>query len=545
MNRARREQIIATFVRHGLGYLVGALGVATRIPHGREHADRDRSSTGPEQLRLAFEELGPTFIKLGQLLSTRSDLLPPAYIAQLAKLQDSAPAVAREAIRQSIHEELGADPEQLFASFEWTPLASASIGQAHSARTKDGTRVVVKVRRPDAVHQVQQDLEILRNLADLAARTWQPARDYNVVGVVQEFSRTLTDELDYLKEARNAERFAADFAGSNVRIPRVFWETTTSRVLTLEEMSGIKITDIERLEAAGIDRRRLARTGADLILQMVFEHGFFHADPHPGNVFVRPDGDLALIDFGMVGEIDDDLRDRLVDFLLALAAQDPEAIAAALRELSVTRGSVDRETLDSELVRFVGEYAGVALSEVHFARLMTELMRMLREQRLQLPQGVALVIKVLLVIEGIGVVLDPGFDLNAVIAPYARRLVGERLSLASLARRLERAATDAGALALELPSQLRRALRTLDQDGLEVHVRESQVNAVTARLTRMVNRLVAGVITAALIDGVAQVVVRDTRWRPWRGALTGAGLSVVGGLTGYLIWTARRPGRSR
>ncbi|MGW9345942.1 ABC1 kinase family protein, partial [Streptomyces albidoflavus] len=303
-NLGRYQEIADTLARHGLGFLAGATGVGRWIPAGRR--DDGRRLTSPThtvavRVRLALEELGPTFVKLGQLLSTRPDLLPPAYIIELSKLQDAAPPVPAEDIREAIERELGAGPEGVFATFDSEPLASASIGQVHAATLQDGASVVVKVRRPDAVRQVHEDLEILNNLADRAARVWEPARTYDVRGIVQEFSRTLRRELDYLREGENADRFAAHFDGQpDVLIPRVFWDRTTSRVLTLERMTGIKINDLAALDAAGIDRAVLAQTGADIMLRMIFEHRFFHADPHPGNLFVQPDGSIALIDFGMV-----------------------------------------------------------------------------------------------------------------------------------------------------------------------------------------------------------------------------------------------------
>jgi ubiquinone biosynthesis protein len=543
-NLGRYQEIADTLARHGLGFLAGATGVGRWIPAGRRDSGRRLSSptlTVAARLRLALEELGPTFVKLGQLLSTRPDLLPPAYIIELSKLQDAAPPVPAAVIREAIERELGAGPETLFSTFDSAPLASASIGQVHAATRPDDTSVVVKVRRPDAVRQVQEDLEILNNLADRAARVWEPARTYDVRGIVQEFSRTLRRELDYLREGENADRFAAHFEGqADVRIPQVFWDRTTSRVLTLERVTGIKINDLAALEAAGIDRPALALRGADLMLRMIFEHRFFHADPHPGNLFVQPDGSIALIDFGMVGEISEELRDQFADFLIAFALQNPDALADALVRVSVTKGVVDRDEFRQALASFIGLYADRSLSEVGFGRMASELLRVLREQRLQLPREVSLLFKVLMMIEGIAVRLDPTFDLTTVVTPYARRLVRERLSPTALAKRMARASTDAGALLLELPSRLRKLIDTVDYNGLEVHLRAAELDPLVARTERIGNRLVAGMITAALINAVGQFVMRDERWRSWQSGLFGAGLTVVSTLSGYLLWTARR-----
>lgn len=538
---SRYSEIAEVLGRHGVGFLAAAVGISAWLPTRRNSADgAGQHRTVPERLRLALEELGPTFVKLGQLLSTRPDLLPPAYIVELAKLQDAAPPVAAETIIEAITAELGKGPDEIFTVFDTRPLASASIGQAHTAVLADGTSVVVKVRRPDAVRKVNEDLEILQNLADRAGRLWEPARSYNVHGLVQEFSQTLRAELDYLREGRNAERFAKNFERRpEVSIPRVFWETTTSRVLTLERVSGIRITDVGALDAAGIDRSALAKTGARLMLRMIFEDGFFHADPHPGNLFVQPDGSITLIDFGMVGEIDPELQDKFVDFLVAFTRRRPEELADALIRLSVTRGTGDEDRLRERLTSFVADYSGKPLSELGFAHLSSELLGIVREQRMQLPREVALIFKVLIMIEGIGVQLDPDYDLLGVLTPYVRRLLKDRLSFASITERVFGASADAGALMVELPTRLRRILERADRSGIEVHLRAAELEPLVTRTERIGNRLVAGLIAAALINGVGELVVGGKRWRSWESALMGAGLTAMTSLTGYLVWTSR------
>lgn len=542
--RDRYREITDTLMRHGLGFLAAATGITRWVPMrpdaGASGETRQARSTA-QRVRFALADLGPTFVKLGQLLSTRPDLLPPDYISELSKLQDAAPAVPMEVIRRTIREELGADPEQLFATFDWIPLASASIGQAHTASLADGTAVVVKVRRPDAVRQVNEDLDILTDLAERAAGMWEPARTYNIRGIVQEFARTLRAELDYVREAHNAERFAADFADQpEVVVPRVYWDTTTSRVLTLERMTGIKISDISRLDAAGVDRRRLAHAGTELILSMLFEHRFFHADPHPGNLFVHPDGSIALIDFGMVGEIGSDLYERLASFFIAFTRRDPNALSDALVDLSETRGSVDQDALHMGLSAFVARYTDRPLSEIHFTQMATDLLRIVREHRLQLPSEVSLVIKVLVVVEGIGVQLDPAFDLNSVLTRYARKLMRQQVSIEALLRRVGGASADTGALLMDAPGRLGRLLAKVDRNGLEVHFRAAELEPLVRRAERVGNRLVAGMIAAALIGGVGQLAVHENRWRSWTGALMRTGLAALTVLGGYLAWTVRR-----
>lgn len=538
----RYQEIAQTFGRHGIGFVASALGLSRWLPvHQRSSRPAESPNTIPQRLRRVLEDLGPTFVKLGQLLSTRPDLLPPAYIAELSRLQEAAPPVPAAEITEAITAEFGAGPLQVFAEFDDIPVASASIGQAHAARLADGTSVIVKVRRPDAVRKVNEDLEILQNLANRADRYWEPARTYNLHGLVQEFSQTLKAELDYLREGRNAERFAANFKDRPaVSIPRVYWQTTTSRVLTLERMSGIRITDVGALDAAGIDRSELAKTGATLMLLMIFEDGFFHGDPHPGNLFVQPDGSIALIDFGMVGEIDPELQNKFVDFLIAFTRRHPEELADALVDLSVTKGTGDPDELRDRLASFVADYRDKRLGEIGFAHLASELLGIVRQQRLQLPREVALIFKVLIMIEGIGVQLDPEFDLMGVLTPYVRRLLAKRLSFAAMSDRLLRASADTGALMVELPSRLRRILDRADRSGIEVHLRAAELEPLVARAERIGNRVVAGLIAATLINGVGKVVISEKRWQSWQSTLLGAGATVATTLTGYLLWTSRR-----
>ena len=544
---ARYREIAAVLRRHSFGFLAGLIGSARLNPFrrpGSESAPPPEAS--PEHVRRALEELGPTFIKFGQLLSTRSDLVPPAFANELAKLQDSAPPVPTEQIREVIRRELGAEPEELFGSFDDAPLASASIGQAHAATLHDGTPVVVKVRRPGAVAQVQEDLEILRNLAMRASRTWSVARDYDAPGIADEFAQTLRAELDYLQEGRNAERFAEDFADDpDVVIPRVFWDCTTSRVLTLERMSGWNVSDAAGLDAAGVDRRRVARKGAEIVLKMTFEDRFFHADLHPGNLFIHDDGTIALIDFGMVGDIGEDLRAHLSGLFVALVRGNADLLAASLVNMSPGPSGVDRELLREDLAVFLSRYRLHSLRETPFARMIAELFAILRHHRLRLPREMALLFKALLLIEGLALRLDPEFRLGESLEPYAQRLARERFSASVLARRMARASADLGELALDLPGVLRRLVDSADGNGLQVHLRAAELEPLMGRAERIGNRLVAGMISAALISSIGGLVSNERKWRSWEGKMLGSGLGAIGALGAYLAWTARRRGGRR
>ncbi len=546
---ARYHQIAEALARHGLGYLTGTLGLDRFVPFHRGllgHARRDEPYTRPEHVRLALGELGATFIKLGQVLSTRADLLPPDYQVELAKLQDDAPAVPVEAVRDAIAAELGRPVEQVFAAFDPAPLAAASIGQAHAAVLADGTEVVVKVRRPGVVEQVERDLEILRNLATTASRRWAVAEQYDLVGLVQEFAETIRAELDYLREGRNAERIAASFTDDpGVHVPRVVWDATTSRVITLERVRGIKISDVAALDAAGIDRKALARRAAAMLVKMVFEDGFFHADPHPGNFFIEPGGRIGLIDFGMVGTVDGPTRERLAGVLLAITRRDGAMLADALLDLGFARRRVERGLLARDLGHLLSRYADRPLAEVPIAGILGEAQAILREHRLLLPSNFALLLKTLAMSEGVGARLDPEFRLTEVLAPHAERLVQQQYAPLRLAGRLAEAGLEAARLGSDLPQQLRRLVSQLEQGHAEFTLRESSFEAPLRGLERLANRIVLGVLAAAFINGLAMLVSAypPAGFERWAGAFLAFGLAIAAALGGYLAWSILRPGK--
>ncbi|WP_150309107.1 ABC1 kinase family protein [Planctomonas psychrotolerans] len=542
-NVDRYRQIGTVLARHGLGTLADALGIGNWLPGPlRIRGGTVRGHlTNAQRFRLALEDLGPTFIKLGQVLSTRSDLLPPDYLTELSKLQSNAVPIDSATVLQVIAEELGAPVDELFASFDREPLASASIGQAHAAVTLNGTAVVVKVRRPGAVSLINQDLEILQNLAAQASRRSELAHRYDVVGLASEFAHTLRAELDYLQEGRNAERFAEDFRTTDsLHIPRVFWDTTTSRVLTLERITGTRVDDVEALDAQGANRTAIVTLAVDLIAEMVFTHGFFHADPHPGNLFVESDRRIGLIDFGMVGEIDDDLRAGISKLFVALASNDADRIGFALIGLSVTRVTPDRDGLRSDLVRFMALYRGRELGEVRIGPLVTRAFGILRDHHIQLQPQVILLLRMLLMVEGLGVRLDPQFSLGTALEPYARRMAEERFSPAQMAKRAAKASLAAAELSIELPDKLRRIFDLIDTNGVEVHLRAAELDPIVGRVERIGHRLVAGMIASAFIRGVGELASHSSgRNRMWVVPLFRVGFGAATALSGYLAWTAR------
>lgn len=542
----RYREIAETLSRHGLGVLLGASGLERLVPLPRSltrMAHRGHAYSTAEHVRLALEELGPTFVKLGQLLSTRPDLLPAAYLVELARLQDSLSPIPGPVIKDLVEQELGGSLVQLFATFDLIPLASASIGQAHAATLFDGTEVVVKVRRPGAVERIEEDLEILQNFAAQADRRWVEAADYDLTGLAAEFARTLRGELDYLAEGRNAERFAENFSGHvGVHIPRVYWEVTTTRVLTLERLGGLKVSNLAALDEAGIDRPALAARAAEVAAQMIFDDGFFHADPHPGNLFIEPDGRIGLIDFGMVGVVDAELRERLGILLVALTRKDPHRIAVALSRIA-SAPSVDLGELSADMVAIIALYDGRAIADVPVGKLIREVLSVMRRRHLQLPHEFSLLLKMVVMTEGMGVSLDPDFYLGEVLGPYAARLVLNRYSPTALAHYLSDAGGDVLEIATQLPGQLRRLQSMLDAGGPEVHLRTADLEPIVSRVEVMVQRVMVGLVAAAFIRGAGSVVGSDpNRLKDWRVQLPllGAGVGTAGSLAAFLRWSGRK-----
>jgi ubiquinone biosynthesis protein len=561
----RYRQIGETLTRHGLGFLFGALrheshqlppaetparatnGSAPAAHSAPHHHAHKQHLSRPEHVRLALQELGPTFIKLGQILSTRGDLLPQEYLDELALLQDSVAPIPEAEVRAVLAQELSRPLAEAFATFDMVPLASASIGQAHAATLPDGTEVVVKLRRPHVVEQMETDLQILLDLALRASRHWEMARYYDLLTVAQEFAQTLRNELDYLHEAQNIERIADNFADeSDIHIPRVFWETTTSRMLTLERIYGIKFTDTQAIEAQRLDRSEIAHRAARLLLTMILDHGFFHADPHPGNVLIEPGGRIGLIDFGMAGEVDGAMRDLLLQLMISLARQDASRLADAVLDIGMTRTSVERNALRRDLQRLLLRYGNRALQDVKFGVMLADMLAVLRQHRLRLPPDLALLVKTLAMGEGLAARLDPTFNLMDVYLPLIEDLMRRQFDLGRWVRKVAFTALDAAQMGLEVPQQLRRVLSDIERGGFEVSLQPASYTPLLTRLESLVNRLILALfavgllLAAAILAGAARV---SGRWDSVTILFILVSLLFTAGFGAWILlhlWQARR-----
>jgi ubiquinone biosynthesis protein len=501
----RYREVVTILARHGFGaFLPAGGGVRRFLPWSRTEPEVDGSLNRPEHLRMAAEELGTTFIKLGQILSTRVDLLPAPYIVALSQLRDNVAAAPIADIRRVFEADLGAPPEALFATFEEVPLASASIGQVHAATLPDGTPVVVKVQRPGVEAQVNTDLEILRDLVGLAARRTPYGEQYDLAGLVEEFGATLRAELDYRREASNAAIFRHNFQDdAHVYIPRVYTARSSRRVLTLERVEGVRPDDPLALADAGHDPHVVAILGARMILKETFEDGFFHADPHPGNFFVLPGPTIAVVDFGMVGRLDEAIRETLLWLFVAIAARDPDQIIDRLGELGVSGEGVERSTLRRDLNRLLDRFYGLPFQQLDAIGILQDAMQIAQRHHLQLPTDLALLIKTIVMNEAIGRRLDPEFRITDVMEPEARRLVGTLYSPGNVGRRLRRTSLDLARLGQSMPRRVDRLLGQLESGNLEVSISVKDLDVTIASIGRMVNRVLVGVLMSATILALA------------------------------------------
>lgn len=545
----RSRQIADVLARHGFGFFIAGLNLGRFMPKSGVVPKRlyqPRASSRPAHLRVAIEELGTTFIKFGQMLSTRVDLLPLDYQQELAKLQDTVPPEPEQVISAILDAELGERRAQLFASIDPTPLAAASIGQVHAATLTDGTEVVVKIQRPAVRERIETDLAVLHHLASWASRHWALAEQFDVVGLVQEFSHTLRAELDYQQEAESVDRFARQFANDRrVHIPAVVWEATTARVLTLERIHGTKVTDMTACSARAINRATVAQHLAQIFLTMIFHEGIYHADPHPGNFFIEEDGCIGLVDFGMIGTIDPSLRDQLATLLIAVTAHDGDAIVDALLDLGVTTHPINRPRFRRDLEHLILPYYDQPLGEIALEPLIRDILTIARRHHLQLPTNTSLLLKTVMMYESLGAQLDPHFHLTTFLAPFVRRLVVQQLSPRRVVRQLGTAGLALTRLGMRLPRQAHRILGDLERGMLQFSLQPASFDPVVRQLEHIANRLIIGMIVSALMIGLALLFAfsHPPGWERIGGLLFMFGLLIACMLGAYLASSGFRSGR--
>ncbi len=545
----RYRQILAVLLKYGFGDLLRSIGVHAyagarwwRINAGRpEPVVLSRA----EAVKAALEELGPTFIKAGQFLSTRPDLLPAEFVEELAKLQDDVPPFSFSDARQIVEQELGSPLEEVFSDFQERPVAAASIGQVHAAQLPDGNEVVVKIQRPGLPATVRVDMEIMTHLAALAEKHLMGGEIYQPALIVQELARSLERELDYNLEAANMERFAAQFAGdAAVYVPTVYRDLTTKRVLTMERVHGVKASEIDQLEKTDLDGRKVATRGFDQIMRQIFVYGFFHGDPHPGNIVVLPDNVICYLDFGMMGRVSRQDRECLVDLLAAIARRDEAKAAAALLRIATPQGGFDYRLLERELGEITEDYSSRALKELDFASLLQQAMRMIVRHRLRVPPDLYLMAKALGSTEGLGRALDPEFNAMEHAIPFVRRIQFKRLDPRSITRDVLDSGSDLLRLLREIPGEVREILIQARQGRVKFEFEHRGLEPMLSTHDRISNRIAFAIVLASLVVGSALVILSGVppTWHEIP-AIGLAGFLVAGVMSFWLLVSILRGGK--
>jgi len=527
----RYSQIASVLAHHGFTEVLDRLKARYSATKRRRAFIREKASERPPtpvRLRLVFEELGPTFIKLAQILSSRPDILPPEYIRELTKLQDDVPPFPFEDARTLIEAQLGRPLSGLFESIEEEPVAAASLAQVHRARMRGGEEVAIKIQRIGIEEIIETDIRILREFAGLAERHIPESRYFRPREVVEEFARTIRHELDFVREGRSIDRFRDHFAGTPaIYIPKVYWDLTSSKILTIEFIAGIKISELDRLAAAGLDRKAIALNGANLTLEEIFELRYFHADPHPGNIFVLDNNVIAPVDFGMTGVIDEETSEQMTDIFVAVMEKDVDSLVGLMRTVGLVGDIEDYRGLKRDVRDLFDRYYGVPLRRLEIGTIVREVMSVIHRYRLRLPSNFAMIAKALLISEGVGRTLDPDFNIIEAARPYARRILFRRFDPTRRLHEFSKASGEALALLKVLPSNTSEILSMIRKGKLTMRFEHRGLELLTDELDRSSNRISFAVVIAALIIGSSLIFQ------------TGVGPAIFGypvlGLGGFLL----------
>jgi ubiquinone biosynthesis protein len=541
----RSSDIAAVLLKHGFGDVVEQLHLARYLRWGRRVLLRQRNVPETRQsrarrFRMALEDLGPTFVKFGQLLSTRPDLIPADVITELARLQEHVRPFSSELAMETLQTELGRPPCELFADFDRQPIAAGSLGQVHQARGFDGRRLAVKVRRPNVIREVERDLSLMMELALLAQRHIPEAEVFDPVGLVNQFARTIRREMNFSREGRTIEEFARLFRhDATLAVPQVHWELTSEGVLTMDFVDGCRIDDLQALAARNLDPAALAVNGARIFMKMAFEIGLFHGDPHPGNFRVLDDGTICLLDYGMIGIVDDDQRDQLADLLLAVSRHDVRRAVELVQTIGQPFRPIDVPLLRADVRDFVENYYGQPLERLNVGRMLSDFVNVLLNHGIRCPADLMLLIRCLVSLEGVGRELDPSFNLSVHLAPFVEQVVADRYNTRRMLDRAVAETRQVARLARDLPRHLGRSLEKLSKDELKMQFEHTGLDRLMTELDRSSNRLVIGLVMSSLI--ISSSLMLRASVQPWWFTLP---LFVLSSLLGvWLIYGVFRSGR--
>lgn len=547
-NLGRSREIVTVLLNHGFGDVVDRLHLVRYLQwwrgvfrRRRVNVEPEAHLTRPQRIRLAIEELGPTYIKFGQVISTRPDLVPANVICELEKLQESVPPFPGSAAQALLEQELDGPVSKLFARFNLEPIAAGSLGQVHEALHHDGTRLAVKIRRPTAVYDVERDLSLMSELAILVERHLPESDIFDPVGLVNQFSRSIRRELSFTREARTLDEFRRLFRNdATLFIPQVFWDLTSDGVLTMEYVDGIRINDLPGLTAAGLSPAEIAANGARIFMKMAFEFGFFHGDPHPGNIRVLRNGTIGLIDYGMVGRLDEDKREQLIDLFVAITQGDVRGTVAQVLQIGKPYRPIDRPLLQSDVRDFIEGYYGLPLERINVGNLLSDFVGILSGHGIRYPADLMLLIRAIITLEGVGRELDPGFNLAEHLAPVVERLVRDRYNPQRMAQRVYSEARSLFQLLHRFPGHLGKTLEKLSTDDLRIQLEHRHLDHLITELDRSSNRVVVGLVMSAMIMASA-LVIRTTGVATWWISVPAFVLSSLLGI--WLIYGIFRSGR--
>lgn len=490
----RYKEIVNAFIRQGFGYMIKEMGLFELLSLPKrlfsEGTKGTYNKTTGERIRLFLEELGPTFIKIGQVASTRYDVLPKDIISELENLQDQASPFPILEVRKIIEAELGYPIDDVFKEFKETPIAAASIGQVHYAVLKTGEQVAIKIQRPKMRPIIETDLEILQDLAILAEQRLEWASRYHLCDIVDEFSNSLREELDYTIEGRNAEKIAKQFDGdSKIVVPKVYWEYSTKKVLTMEYVEGTKLNETEQLKMMGNNSKILAKTIIDSLLKQILVEGYFHGDPHPGNILAKPGDTIVFLDFGMVGHLTPEMRHNLASLVIALMRKKTDNVIKAIIHMGIVPENINMSALKADVDRLYDKYYDVSLSMVSLAQVVGDLFTVAYRHQIRIPADLTLMGKTLLTMEGLVVKLDPEISILKVAEPFGRRLLLERYEPKNVAENVWEQLVEVGGVVNELPKTLKEISVLLKKGKMKQELSFPDKEYLFAKLERLTNRI--------------------------------------------------------
>ncbi|MDI3485972.1 MAG: ubiquinone biosynthesis protein [Methanolobus sp.] len=545
----RYGKIVDALIKYEFGYIVDRMGLRNLRPlrsriRRQEKVLKD-TDTGPMKARMMLEELGPTYIKLGQILSMRQDLIPPEYANEFSKLQDDVQPFEMNEVEKLIRAELGSEIKDIYQYFEPVPIAAASIGQVHRAKLISGEDVVVKVQRPGIRKIINSDLDIMYSIASFAEEHLPEAKLYQPVGIVEEFERTIKAEMDYTQEGRNADHFARNFRDDpRIYIPKVYWDCTSAKVLTLEFIDGVKSSNFKELDRMEVDRREIGIDVLKAFMKQIYDDGFFHADLHPGNIFIMKDSRIALLDFGMAGFLSQDMRNLLIDDLIALTRGDTVLYIELLRELGSIDENTDLSALKIDIDQLIYKYYGRPLGQLDTALILEEMINLLRKYQVRVPSNVALLSKGAMTAESFGNLMDRDINLTIIAEPFAKKAIKDRLRLTNIAGSTFRDASNWARVLHKAPIQIGHILDIAERGYLKLRFDPQGFDRVVSEIDAASNRLSFSLIISAIIVGSSFIIQTGMEPHIWGVPLLGViGFLMAGFLGMWLVVYILRTGR--